>query len=58
LAKLTVESLEDLRDIGRVLVVGVGGGGDTLGALILYYRLRALGVRVLLGNVVWERFIL
>jgi hypothetical protein len=58
LAKLTIESLEDLRDIGRVLVVGVGGGGDTLGALILYYRLRALGVRVLLGNVVWERFTL
>ncbi len=58
MAKLAIESLEDLRDIDSVLVVGVGGGGDTLGALIIYYKLRMLGVRVLLGNVVWERFTL
>jgi hypothetical protein len=55
---LVVDSLEDLRGVSRVLVVGVGGGGDSLGALILYHKLKALGVRVLLGNVVWERFVL
>jgi len=58
LVRLDVECLEDLRDLGSVLVVGVGGGGDTLGALILYHKLRVLGVKVLLGNVVWERFTL
>jgi hypothetical protein len=58
LARLVVDSLEDLRGVSKVLVVGVGGGGDSLGALILYHKLKALGVRVLLGNVVWERFVL
>ncbi len=58
MARLVVDSLEDLRGVSRVLVVGVGGGGDSLGALILYHKLKALGVRVLLGNVVWERFVL
>ncbi|MFZ8794878.1 MAG: DUF1152 domain-containing protein [Acidilobaceae archaeon] len=58
MARLAVDSLEDLRGVSRVLVVGVGGGGDSLGALILYHKLKALGVRVLLGNVVWERFVL
>ena len=58
MARLVVDSLEDLRGVSRVLVVGVGGGGDSLGALILYHKLKALGVRVLLGNIVWERFVL
>lgn len=58
MAGLSVDSLEDLRGLRNILIVGVGGGGDTLGALIVYYRLRALGVEAMLGNVVWERFIL
>jgi hypothetical protein len=47
LARLVVDSLEDLRGVSRVLVVGVGGGGDSLGALILYHKLKALGPRPL-----------
>mgnify|MGYP001772499502 CR=1 FL=1 len=57
MAKLSIDSLEDLR--GRsVLVAGIGGGGDSLGALLILLRLRSLGVKSMLGCVVWERFIL
>ncbi|MEM0366215.1 MAG: DUF1152 domain-containing protein [Acidilobaceae archaeon] len=54
---LSFDSLEDLSD-KRVLVVGVGGGGDTLGALLIYYKLKRMGSSVILGNIVWERMIL
>ena len=58
MVRLAIESLEELSNFDTVLVVGIGGGGDTLGSLILYYKLRALSVKAILGNVVWERFTL
>ncbi len=51
-----VNSLEDLAG-KRVLVFGAGGGGDVLGAYILYSKLKRLGSEVALGSVVWERFV-
>lgn len=49
-----VDSLEDLRGLS-ILVFGAGGGGDVLGALHLYLRLKKLGAKPLLGSIVWER---
>ena len=40
----------------RILVFGAGGGGDILGATLVWDRLRRLGADALLGSVVWERF--
>jgi len=49
-------SLEELADEKkRILVYGAGGGGDALGAVHLYLRLRRLGADPLLGAVAWER---
>ena len=50
-----IDSLEELRGL-KVLVFGAGGGGDVLGAYILYQRLRSLGAHPMLGSVVWERY--
>lgn len=52
---LEVESLRELARLGKVLVLGIGGGGDSLGALQLYMKLRSLGGRPILGSIVWER---
>ncbi|MCE4628396.1 MAG: DUF1152 domain-containing protein [Desulfurococcales archaeon] len=50
-------TLVDIARSGRrVLVFGAGGGGDILGASIVWNRLRRLGADALLGSVVWERF--
>lgn len=57
MGRLLIDSLEELRG-KSVLVVGIGGGGDALGALLVLLRLRSLGVRAILGCVVWERFVL
>lgn len=49
-------SLEDLlRASTRVLVVGVGGGGDVVGALATARFLEFLGLQFTLGGVSWER---
>ncbi|MDT7890093.1 MAG: DUF1152 domain-containing protein [Desulfurococcales archaeon] len=58
MARLQIDSLEELSGLGKVLVVGIGGGGDSLGALAVLYRLRSLGVAAVLGNAVWERFVI
>lgn len=50
-----VDSLEELRG-HKVLVFGAGGGGDVLGAYILYQRLKSIGAHPMLGSVVWERY--
>ena len=50
------KSLEDLVRGRKVLVFGLGGGGDVVGALYLYERVRRLGGSPLLGAVVWERY--
>ncbi|MGC9071633.1 MAG: DUF1152 domain-containing protein [Acidilobus sp.] len=40
----------------KVLVFGIGGGGDVVGALYMYLKVRKLGGIPLLGAVVWERY--
>lgn len=40
----------------RVLVVGIGGGGDVASAYLVYSWLKMLRSRPALGGVVWERF--
>ncbi|MEN2999712.1 MAG: DUF1152 domain-containing protein [Acidilobaceae archaeon] len=52
-----MDALEELRG-RKVVVAGVGGGGDALGALAFYLKLKAIGAEPLLASVVWERFVL
>ena len=40
----------------RALVLGIGGGGDVVGALALGRTLEGAGVAAELGGVAWERF--
>ncbi|MFP3172549.1 MAG: DUF1152 domain-containing protein [Acidilobus sp.] len=44
-------SLEEAVSGRKVLVLGIGGGGDVAGALYLYEKVRRLGGRPLLGSV-------
>src|SRR5713226_7431316 len=49
-------SLEDLiRSSSRALVVGVGGGGDVVGALATARFLEFCGLGFVLGGLSWER---
>src|SRR3954447_18003279 len=47
--------IEALRASRRVLCVGIGGGGDVVGALATAEFARSLGVDARLGGVTWER---
>jgi hypothetical protein len=50
------QSLEDLiRASSRALVIGVGGGGDVVGALAAARFLEFCGLEFLLGGLSWER---
>jgi hypothetical protein len=50
------ESLEDLiRASSRALVIGVGGGGDVVGALAAARFLEFCGLEFILGGLSWER---
>src|SRR5215831_9359116 len=50
------ESLEDLiRASSRALVIGVGGGGDVVGALAAARFLEFCGLEFVLGGLSWER---
>ena len=50
------KSLEDLlRASSRALVVGVGGGGDVVGALAAARFLQFCGLEYVLGGLSWER---
>ena len=40
----------------RALVLGIGGGGDAVGALAVARQLQARGLEFVLGGVAWERF--
>lgn len=54
----TTTSLEDLlRASTHALVVGVGGGGDVVGALATARFLEFVGPRFTLGGVSWERIV-
>src|SRR5574342_464930 len=51
-------SLEDLiRGSSRALVVGVGGGGDVVGALAAARFLEFCGLEFVLGGLSWERYV-
>jgi hypothetical protein len=51
-------SLEDLiRASSRALVVGVGGGGDVVGALAAARFLEFCGLKFVLGGLSWERYV-
>src|SRR3990167_6697605 len=51
-------SLEDIiGSSSRALVVGVGGGGDVVGALATARFLEFCGLRFHLGGLSWERFV-
>jgi hypothetical protein len=45
-----------LGDARRALVLGIGGGGDVVGALAVARLCEALGTPFELGGVTWERF--
>lgn len=40
----------------RPLVIGIGGGGDVVGALATAEAVRAHGARPVVGGITWERF--
>src|SRR5215207_5750461 len=50
-----VSALQALRDADRALLIGMGGGGDVVGALGVTKLLDQLGTEWTLGGVAWER---
>ncbi len=44
-------------DARRALVLGIGGGGDVVGALSVARRCEAMGTPFVLGGVAWERLV-
>lgn len=54
---MSYSSLEDFaRRHRRILVFGAGGGGDALGTVHLYLKLKRMGAEPLIGSLVWERY--
>ncbi len=52
------QSLENLiHASSRALVIGVGGGGDVVGALAAARFLEFCGLEFVLGGLSWERFV-
>lgn len=47
-----------VRAAGRVLVLGIGGGGDVVGSLAIARRCEELGTPFALGGVAWERIVI
>ena len=45
-----------IQDADRVLVLGIGGGGDVVGSLAVARFCESLGADFVLGGVAWERF--
>jgi hypothetical protein len=46
---------EEVAAASRILVVGIGGGGDVAGALAAAQAARALGTDAVVGGLTWER---
>jgi hypothetical protein len=44
-----------VRGASRALVLGIGGGGDVVGALVVADMCRRLGTPTVMGGVTWER---
>ncbi|MCE4616255.1 MAG: DUF1152 domain-containing protein [Aeropyrum sp.] len=53
---MAIGTLEDLKD-KKVLVFGAGGGGDALGTIHLYLKLKRIGAEPIAASVVWERLV-
>jgi hypothetical protein len=53
IARRQLESL--IREPGRALVLGIGGGGDVVGALATARLCQRFGTDAVLGGVAWER---
>jgi hypothetical protein len=52
------KSLDALaKESGCALVLGIGGGGDVVGALPTSRYLQRLGLRTLVGGLTWERYV-
>ncbi len=41
----------------RALVIGIGGGGDAVSGILPKIYLERMGIQVILGSVVWERYV-
>ncbi len=41
----------------RALVIGIGGGGDVVSAIVAYNYYKKLGYETSLGAVIWERYV-
>ncbi|MCE4605723.1 MAG: DUF1152 domain-containing protein [Desulfurococcales archaeon] len=52
-----VNSFVEIARNDPVLVFGAGGGGDVIGALHIYNKLKSMGAETYLGALVWERYI-
>ena len=48
--------IERIQAARRALVLGIGGGGDVVGALAVARLCESLGTPFALGGVAWERF--
>ncbi len=48
---------EFVKEYKKILVFGAGGGGDSIGSLHIYFRVKELGGEPLLGAVIWERYV-
>ncbi len=48
--------IERIKSARRALVLGIGGGGDVVGALAVARLCESLGTPFALGGVAWERF--
>jgi hypothetical protein len=53
---LLVRLIERIQAARRALVLGIGGGGDVVGALAIARLCESLGTPFALGGVAWERF--
>ncbi len=51
-----MSALDVIRQADRALVLGIGGGGDVVGALAVARLCESLGTPFALGGVAWERF--
>ncbi|MDQ3678340.1 MAG: DUF1152 domain-containing protein [Actinomycetota bacterium] len=47
--------IDALGKAGRVLAIGIGGGGDVVGALAVAELARLLGTETIVGGLTWER---
>lgn len=53
--RISLESLA--KSAKKAMVVGIGGGGDVVGAIPTSNYLRMLGCRTILGGLTWERYV-